>query len=166
MGAAEIYAVDPDEDRLRVAKEFGATQVLTSGDDPVKRILDSTKGRGVDVAIEALGLQLTFENALRVLAPGGILSSVGVYSGHLSVPPDNFHAGLGDETIVTTLCPGGKERMRRLMQLVKTNRIDLRPLLTHTFNFDDIAMAYALFQSRTDGVVKIAIRVTSSPRVV
>jgi threonine dehydrogenase-like Zn-dependent dehydrogenase len=143
-----------------MAKEFGATVTLKSDDEPVKKILEMTDHQGVDVAIEALGQQVTFENALRVLAPGGTLSSVGVYSGHLVVPPDGFHAGLGDQTIVTTLCPGGKERMQRLMRLVKTHRINLRPLLTHTFNLRDIAKAYDLFQSRRDGVLKVAIRVS------
>lgn len=148
MGASEIYAVDSDPARLRVAEAFGATVTLSSDSDPVGKILEATDGRGVDVAIEALGIQATFENALRVLTPGGTLSSVGVYSGHLSVPLEGFHAGLADQTIVTTLCPGGKERMRRLMQLVRTKRINLRPLLTHTFKLDQIAEAYQLFQSR------------------
>ena len=160
MGASEIYAVDSDPARLRVAEAFGATATLASDADPVQMILDSTHGRGVDVAIEALGIQATFENALRVLAPGGILSSVGVYSGHLSIPLEGFHAGLADQTIVTTLCPGGKERMRRLMQLVRARRINLRPLLTHTFTLERIKEAYELFQSRREGVLKVAIRVS------
>jgi threonine dehydrogenase-like Zn-dependent dehydrogenase len=80
--------------------------------DPVEEILLLTGRRGVDVAIEALGRQETFENALRVLRPGGTLSSLGVYSGKLVIPLEPFAAGLGDHKIVTTLCPGGKERMR------------------------------------------------------
>lgn len=160
MGAAEIFAVDSDPSRLAMAREFGATSTLDAGQDAVSEILSRTAGRGVDVAIEALGIQATFENALRVLAPGGVLSSVGVYSGHLSVPLDAFRAGLGDQTIATTLCPGGKERMRRLMRLVQTHRINLRPLLTHTFTLDNIAQAYDLFESRREGVLKVAIRVS------
>jgi threonine dehydrogenase-like Zn-dependent dehydrogenase len=73
---------------------------------------------------------------------------------------EGLHAGLGDQIIVTTLCPGGKERMRRLMQLVRAHRINLRPLLTHTFSLDEIAQAYDLFQSRGQGVLKVAIRVS------
>jgi threonine dehydrogenase-like Zn-dependent dehydrogenase len=158
MGASEVFAVDSDNGRLKMATEFGATVTLNADHDPVKQIMEKTHGRGVDVAIEALGIQATFENALRVLAPGGILSSVGVYSGHLSVPLEGFRAGLGDQTIVTTLCPGGKERMRRLMRLVETERINLRPLLTHTFALKDILEAYRLFESRERGVLKVAIR--------
>jgi len=113
---------------------------------------------GVDVAIEALGTQETFEQALRCLRPGGTLSSLGVYSGKLEIPYNAFAAGIGDHRIVTTLCPGGKERMRRLMEVVRHGRVDLTPLLTHTFSLDDISAAYDLFGERLDGVMKVAIR--------
>jgi alcohol dehydrogenase len=146
MGAAEIFAV-----------RFGATCTILADADPLTRIREATGGRGVDVAIEALGTQITFENALRALKPGGILSSVGVYSGHVSIPVDAFGAGLADQTIVTTLCPGGKERMHRLMRLVESGRIDLKPLITHRFTLENIAAAYDLFASRRDHVLKIAI---------
>ena len=112
---------------------------------------------GTDVAIEALGTQPTFEHALRCLRPGGTLSSLGVYSGKLELPYESFAAGLGDHRIVTTLCPGGKERMRRLMALVQGGRLDLTPLLTHRFPLDRIADAYELFAARRDGVLKVAI---------
>jgi threonine dehydrogenase-like Zn-dependent dehydrogenase len=160
MGASEIFAVDNDPARLEIARQFGATHILPAGNDPVSRIRELTGGEGVDVSIEALGIQATFENALRVLRPGGTLSSVGVYSGHLKIPLDAFGAGLADQTIVTTLCPGGKERMHRLMRLVASRRIDLTPLLTHVFSLDEIARAYELFGSRSAGVLKVAIRVS------
>jgi alcohol dehydrogenase len=112
----------------------------------------------LDVAIEALGTQDTFENALRALRAGGTLSSLGVYSGKLSVPLEAFAAGLGDHKIVTTLCPGGEERMRRLMELVRHGRLDLTPLLTHTFPLDRITEAYKLFGERREGVIKVAIK--------
>jgi alcohol dehydrogenase len=82
---------------------------------------------------------------------------VGVYSGKLQVPYDAFAAGIGDHRIVTTLCPGGKERMRRLMEMVRQHRVDLTPLLTHRFALADIEKAYALFGERADGVLKVAI---------
>ena len=158
-GAAEIYAVDSDAHRLEVAKSLGATVTLLSNQDPVKEIMRLTSGRGVDVAIEALGMQETFHNALKVLAPAGVLSSVGVYSGHLVVPAERLNSGLGDKSIVTSLCPGGKARMNRLLRLVGAGRIDLRPLLTHVFELEDIERAYELFGSRANGVLKVAIRV-------
>jgi threonine dehydrogenase-like Zn-dependent dehydrogenase len=116
-----------------------------------------TDGRGCDVSIEALGLQATFEAALRVLRPGGTLSSLGVYSTDLTIPYDAFAAGLGDHKIVTTLCPGGKERMRRLMEVISAGRADLRAMVTHRFPLERIEEAYDLFSHQRDGVMKVAI---------
>lgn len=160
MGASQIIAVESDPYRCKVSLSYGATTVLPPSPAIAERIRELTGGRGVDVAIEALGIQETFENALRVIRPGGVLSSVGVYSGHLKVPLEAIGAGLADQTIVTTLCPGGKERMRRLMRLVEFDRIDLRPLLTHVFSLEDIAKAYEVFSSRAQDVLKVAIKVS------
>jgi alcohol dehydrogenase len=85
------------------------------------------------------------------------LSSLGVYSGPLTLPLDAFAAGLGDHKIITTLCPGGKERMRRLMNVIESARTDLKPLVTHRFKLDDIERAYELFSNQRDGVLKVAI---------
>src|SRR6202166_4724585 len=157
-GASLIIAVESDPVRTRMSKRMGADIVLDfTKEDVVESVKHLTRGRGVDVAIEALGTQATFESALRVLRAGGTLSSLGVYSGKLSVPLEPFAAGLGDHKIVTTLCPGGKERMRRLMELVRHGRLDLRPLLTHTFPLDQITEAYQLFGERRSGVIKVAI---------
>jgi 2-desacetyl-2-hydroxyethyl bacteriochlorophyllide A dehydrogenase len=158
-GASLIIAVESDPVRIKMAKQMGADAVFDfKQHDAVEEIKRLTGGRGVDVAIEALGTQETFESALRVLRPGGTLSSLGVYSGKLSIPTEAFAAGLGDHKIVTTLCPGGKERMRRLMELVRQGRLNLTPLLTHTFSLDRITEAYRLFGERREGVIKVAIR--------
>lgn len=158
MGAAMVIGVDGDPDRAAMARRMGADIVLDPGQDVVGEVRRLTGGIGADVAIEALGLQVTFENALRCVRPGGTVSSLGVYSGKLSVPYDAFAAGLGDHTIVTTLCPGGKERMERLIRMVESGRFDPTPLITHRFALDDIAEAYDLFSKRLDGVLKVAIR--------
>ena len=157
-GASLIIGVDSDPVRLEMARRMGADVVLdfTKIDvvDEVKRLT----GGGADVTIEALGTQGTFENALRCLRPGGTLSSLGVYSGKLEMPYDAFAAGLGGHRIVTTLCPGGKERMRRLIATVASGRFDPLPLITHRYALDDIVEAYDLFGNRREGVLKVAIR--------
>ena len=158
MGAACVIGVDGDERRLEMARRMGADVVLDYRTTDVVERVKKLTGGGADVAIEALGAQETFENALRSLRPGGTLSSLGVYSGKLQMPYDAFAAGIGDHRIVTTLCPGGKERMRRLIEMVRTGRVDLTPLLTHTFPLAEIGEAYALFGERRDGVIKVAIR--------
>ena len=157
-GASLIIGIDSIPDRLAMARRFGANVTLDAGDSGlVAEIKRLTDGRGVDVAIEALGRQETFENALRSIRPGGTLSSLGVYSGKLVAPYEAFYAGLADQKIVTTLCPGGKERMRRLMAMIAHRRVDLTPLLTHHFALDDIETAFDLFSAQRDGVLKVAL---------
>ena len=158
MGASLIIGVESDPTRTAMARKMGADVVLNQNEvDVISEVKRLTDG-GADVAIEALGIQETFENSLRCLRPGGTLSSLGVYSGKLQVPYDAFAAGLGDYKIVTTLCPGGKERMRRLMNLVQSGRFDPTPLITHRFSLDDIVEAYHIFGDRLDGVLKVAIK--------
>jgi len=157
-GASVVIGVDKVDARLEVARRLGADHLIDAGrGDAVEAIMRLTAGRGVDVAIEALVTQMTFESCLRVLRPGGTLSSLGVYSGDLRIPLDAFAAGLGDHRIVTTLCPGGKERMRRLMSVIDSKRVDLGPMVTHRFKLDEIEAAYELFAHQRDGVLKVAI---------
>jgi threonine dehydrogenase-like Zn-dependent dehydrogenase len=157
-GASLVIGVDSNPRRLEFAKRMGADVVLNFKEQDVVAEIKRLTGGGVDVAIEALGLQATFENCLRVVRPGGTVSSLGVYSGHLTVPLDAFAAGLGDHTIVTSLCPGGKERMRRLMNIVAAKRFPFRELVTHPFPLAEIEAAYDLFSNQRDGVMKVAIR--------
>ena len=158
MGASLVIGVDGDDDAPRDgASGWAPTSCSTTASVDVVAEIKRLTGGGVDVAIEALGTQETFESALRCLRPGGTLSSLGVYSGKLQVPYDAFAAGLGDHRIVTTLCPGGKERMRRLMEMVRRGRVDLTPLLTHRFPLDQHRRGLRAVRERRDGVIKVAI---------
>ena len=157
-GAGLIIAIDAVGARLETARRFGASVTLSPNRaDLVEAIRNLTDGRGVDVAIEALGKQETFENALRSTRAGGTLSSLGVYSGKLIAPYEALYAGLGDQKIVTTLCPGGKERMRRLMEMIAQRRVDLSPLVTHRFALENIAEAFDIFSHQRGGVLKVAL---------
>ena len=119
MGATTIIAVDSVPERLEMARRMGADHVVDfTKADPVEEIMRLTDGRGVDVAIEALGTQADLRGVrCACCGPAARSRRLGVYSGDLTIPLDAFAAGLGDHTIVTTLCPGGKERMRRLMDV-------------------------------------------------
>ncbi len=158
MGATTIIGVDTVPERMAIARRMGADHVIDfRAEDPVEAIMRLTDGRGVDVAIEALGTQATFAAALTALRPGGTLSSLGVYSGDLTIPLGAFAAGLGDTRIVTTLCPGGKERMRRLIDVVASGRADLSSMVTHRFPLERVEEAYDLFSNQRDGVLKVAL---------
>lgn len=166
MGATKIIGVDTVPARMQAATKLGCNHVIDFASvNPVEEIMRLTAGRGVDVAIEALGTQGTFQSALRVLRPGGTLSSLGVYSTDLVIPVDAFHAGLGDNRIVTSLCPGGKDRMRRLMAVIDSGRVDLSTLVTHRFSLDQIEEAYELFSNQRDGVLKVAITMEASGQI-
>jgi threonine dehydrogenase-like Zn-dependent dehydrogenase len=81
-----------------------------------------------------------------------------VYSTDLTIPLSAFAAGLGDHQIRTALCPGGKERMRRLMNVLASGRLDLGVMVTHEYKLENIVAAYDLFSHQRDGVLKIAIK--------
>ena len=159
LGATTIIAVDGNDHRLGIAKKMGADVTLNFRNvDVVGEVMKLAGGKGADSSIEALGTQATFAQAMKVLRPGGTLSSLGVYSEDLTIPLAQFAAGLGDHTIRTALCPGGKERMRRLMNVVASGRVDLGVLVTHHYQLDDIVAAYDLFSHQRDGVLKVAIK--------
>ncbi len=125
-------------------------------EDPVKRILDLTQGKGVDSAIEALGSDITFQNAIKVTKPGGTISNVG-YHGHgdfVQIPRLDWGVGMTEKTIKTGLCPGGRLRMERMLQLLQTGRVDPTRSTTHTFPFSQIDKAFEMMDQKLDGIVK------------
>lgn len=156
LGAGLIIAVEGIPERQAMAKKMGADVVLEPG-DAVARIRELTAGRGVDVAVEALGHQATFQGCCEAVRNGGTVSSVGVYGAFptLSLPTSGSFM---HRTIVTTLCPVGTARMERLMGLIATGRVDLRPLLTHSMKLSETPAGYDLFRERKGGVLKVALR--------
>ncbi len=157
-GASLIIAISSSPEKLMMAGKMGANVLLNYKEtDVIDEIFKITAGRGVDASIECLGTQATFNQALRVLKPGGTLSSLGVYSDDIQLPVEAFAYGLGDHTIRSALCPGGKERMRRMMNVIQHGGLDLTPFVTHRFQLENIAEAYHLFSEKRDGVIKLAI---------
>jgi isopropanol dehydrogenase (NADP+) len=157
LGAGLVIAVDAVPKRLELAKHFGADVVVDfTKQDPVQAILDLTNNEGVDSAIEALGSEATFEACIKVTRAGGTISNVG-YHGRgdfLRIPRLAWGVGMGDKTIRTGLCPGGKERMGRLLRLLETGRVDPTPLTTHQFKFKDLEKAFHMMETKEDGIIK------------
>ncbi len=155
-GAGLIIAVESVPARVAMAKRLGADRVVEPA-GAVEAILAATGNKGVDVAVEALGQQATLEAAARVTRFGGTISSVGVYSAFptVSLPTDGAFL---HRRFVTTLCPCGNDRLRRMMDVVRHGKVDLRPLLTHDIKLAETPRAYDLFRGRKDGVIKVAIR--------
>lgn len=157
LGAGLIIAVDGIPKRLELAKHFGADVAVdfTAG-NPVDEILRLTGGQGVDAAIECLGGQATFEACIKATRPGGTVSVTGYFGegDYVNIPRLDWGVGMGDKTIRTGLCPGGKERMKRLIRLLASGRLDPTPLTTHRFTFDEVDKALHLMETKEDGILK------------
>lgn len=158
LGAGLVIAVESKPDRKALAQKVGADVVVdpTQG-DVVEQIRQLTGGEGVDSAIEALGHPVTFENCIKATRPGGVISNVG-YHGEagntLSLPLPEFGLGMGDKKIRTALCPGGRERMSRLLRLLETGKVDPTPLTTHKFPFVQVERAFHMMETKEDNIVK------------
>lgn len=163
-GAGLVIAIDVLPWRLQVARWLGADVVVDAArDDAVAQVRCLTGGRMADVAVEAVGTQETFAMALRLTRPAGVLSSVGNYGmeGSLTLPLDRdaFMGGIGEKRILTTAAPGGRDRGRRLLQLVASGRVDLSCLVTHRYRLDEIEAAYDGFRTRREPVLKVVVTV-------
>jgi len=157
LGAGLIIAVDTVPKRLELAKKLGADIAIDfKQTDPIEEIMRLTNGEGTDAAIEALGSQITFENCVKATRPGGVISNIGYHGEgeYLMIPRAEWGVGMSDKTIRTGLCPGGNERMGRLMRLIENGRVDPTVLTTHRFKFEDIEKGYQLMATKMDGVIK------------
>lgn len=157
LGAGLVIAVESVPKRKELARHYGADVVIDfKQEDAVEAILKLTDGQGVDSSIEALGAQETFEACVRATRPGGTISNIGYHGKgeYVNIPRLAWGVGMSDKTIRTALCPGGKVRMRRLMRLLETGRVDPTPMTTHTFTFDQIERAFDMMETKDDGMIK------------
>ncbi len=160
-GAGLIIAVESDQRRAQLAREYGAHLVVDfQKEDPVQRILAETGGIGVDTTIEALGAEKSFEQCVAATKPGGTISNVGYHgSGEfVSIPRIAWGVGMADKTIRTGLCPGGRLRMERLLRVLEQGLVDPTKLTTHTFDFNEMPRAFEIMDHKLDGVLKPLIR--------
>ena len=157
LGAGLVIGVDNRWERLDYAKYYGADDVIDfSKNDPILEILKATGGKGVDSAIEAVGSPETFSNCVKATRPGGTISNAG-YHGHgdiVPIPRLEWGVGMADKTIRTGLCPGGRERMERLLRLIRQRRIDPSRMTTHRFPFAEIEKAFEMMARKEDGIIK------------
>ncbi|MGF6768646.1 alcohol dehydrogenase [Paraburkholderia sp. GAS199] len=144
---AEIIMVDLDDNRLETAKRFGATAVINSADgNAAKAIMKFTSGRGVDTAIEAVGIPATFELCEAIIAPGGTIANVGVHG--MKVDLHLEHLWDRNITITTRLVDTVSTTM--LLETLRSRKLDPTLLITHRFTFAQILDAYDTFARAAD----------------
>jgi alcohol dehydrogenase len=139
---AEIIMIDLDDNRLEVAKRFGATATINSGDGKaVAAVMKLTKDRGVDTAIEAVGIPATFVMCQEIIAPGGVIANIGVHG----TKADLHLEKLWDRNISITTRLVDTVSTPMLMNVLQSHKIDPKLLITHRFTFDNILEAYDTF---------------------
>lgn len=141
---SEIVMIDLDENRLDVARRFGATQTIrASGGDVARQVLALTGGKGVDTAIEAVGIPATFELCQEIVAPGGVIANIGVHG----VKADLHLETLWSRNIAITTRLVDTVTTPMLLKTVQSGKIDPKKLITHRFGLDHIEDAYETFSS-------------------
>ncbi len=139
---AEIIMIDLDDNRLEVAKRFGATACVNSSDEKaLEAIMKLTDGRGVDTAIEAVGIPATFELCQQIIAPGGTIANIGVHGKKVDLHLET----LWDRNITITTRLVDTMSTPMLLNILKSGKIDPKLLITHRFKFDDMLKAYDTF---------------------
>lgn len=161
MGAARILAVGSRPNAVKIAREYGASEIIDyHNGETVQQIMDLTDGSGVEAAITAGGDVTTIGEAVQVLQPGGTLGNLNAmeHAESIPIPLGAWGAGLGNKTIKGDVCPGGRARMEQMAALVKYGRIDPSKLITHRFtNFADIEEALMLMYRKPKDLIKPAV---------
>lgn len=139
---SKIILVDLDANRLQVAREFGATDIIDSSkENAVKTIKKMTNGVGVDVAIEAVGIPATFDICQKIIAPGGFVANVGVHGKSVELHLEDLW--IKNITITTGLVSTYSTPM--LMDTLKSGKVSPDKLITHRFRMDEMMKAYEVF---------------------
>ena len=139
---AEIIMIDLDDNRLEVAKRFGATSTINSTDGKAaEAVMKLTNKRGVDTAIEAVGIPATFELCTNIIAPGGTIANVGVHGTKVDLHLES----LWDRNISITTRLVDTVSTPMLLNTVRSHKIDPKRLITHRFTLDRILDAYETF---------------------
>jgi len=153
---AAVMMIDLDDNRLRVAKDFGATTLINSTDGKaIERVLELTGGEGVDVAVEAVGMPATFDICQSILAPGGRLANVGVHG-----KPVELHVEkLWDRNITLTTRLVDTVTTPMLLKVVGSGKLQPSKLVTHRFALDDVMKAYDTFgNAAKEGALKVILK--------
>ena len=159
---AEIVMIDLDDNRLQVARSFGATKVVNSSDGKAaERVMGLTQAAGVDVAIEAVGLSATFDICQAIIAPGGHIANVGVHGKAVELHLEKLWSS--NITLTTRLVDAGTTPM--LLRMVQSGRLDAKRLVSHRFELEEIMQAYDTFgHAAKEHALKVVLKNPSAGR--
>jgi alcohol dehydrogenase len=152
---AHIVVVDLEVYRLTMASRLGADVVVDAAQDDVRKaVKEMTAGWGAQYVVEAVGRQESLNNAVAVAAPGGVVSVVGIFQQPVSVNAPR----MTQKNLAISMGVGDLGNIGELVGLIEAGRLDLTPLITHTFPFDRAIEAYDVFEKRLDGAIKVLLK--------
>lgn len=162
-GASHIYAVGSRPNCVKIAKEYGATDIINYREgDIAEQIMEKTHGKGVDKVVIAGGNVDTFAQAINILKPGGRIGNVNYLGSgdYIKIPRIEWGCGMGHKIIAGGLMPGGRLRMEKLGSLVETGKLDASKLITHKFEgFDKIEPALMLMKEKPKDLIKPVVTI-------
>lgn len=163
MGASHLYAVGSRPNCVEAAKFYGATDIINYKEgDIVEQLLAKTRGKGVDRVIIAGGDLDTFDQAIRMLKPGGAIGNVN-YLGegeYVKIPRVEWGVGMGHKKINGGLTPGGRMKMEKMASLMETGKLDVSKLITHRFEgFEKIEDALMLMKNKVPNLIKPVVTI-------
>lgn len=157
-GAGRILAVGSRPNLIKLAKEYGATDIIDyHNGDTVDQVIQATDGKGADAVIIAGGNESIMEDAINMTKAGGNISNVNYFSKQdtIPIPLEGWEMGMGHKTIVGGLCPGGRNRMEKLIDMVKYGRVDPSKMISHKFNgFESMEEALILMKDKPRELIK------------
>ena len=160
-GAGRIFAVGSRPNSIKVAKKYGATDIINYKDGTVEQILEATQGEGVDAVIVSGGGSNILIDALNIAKPGSVISNNNYFGSgfdeadNLPISRKGWGFGMAYKTITGGLCPGGRVRMERLAEMVIHKRIDPSLMATHVFKgFDKLEEALLLMKDKPQDLIK------------
>ena len=161
-GAGDVYCVGTRKNCMDVAAKYGATDFLSyKNGDLAAQILERTHGKGVDKVVVAGGNADTFDAAIRMVKPGGIIANVN-YLGEgdfVKIPRAEWGCGMAHKQIRGGLMPGGRLRMEKLAALMTNGRLDVKPLITHVYDgWDALPQALRLMKDKPRDLIKPVVR--------
>jgi Threonine dehydrogenase and related Zn-dependent dehydrogenases len=160
-GAGRLAAVGTRPNSVAVAKEYGATDIISYKEgDIVEQVMKMTNGEGADSVIIAGGTQDTLNQAIQMIKPGGIVSNMNFFDGTdvFTIPAWNWGLGMANKDIRGGFCPGGALRIEKMLNMIQYNRFDASKLITHKFNgFDKIEDAFHLMDEKPADLIKPAV---------
>jgi alcohol dehydrogenase len=154
FGPGRIIGVDVCAERLAMAAKLGADVVIDAAVEDVRNaVRQHTDGWGADYVVEAVGKEETLESAVRVAAPGGVVSVVGAFQNPIKINAPRMQA----KNVTMSLGMGDLGTMPELVKAIEEGTLDVSPIVTHRMGLDDAIRAYEVFDKRLEGAIKILL---------